>query len=165
MVKRVFLFALLGLSFTLGYSQDNVTNTLKNIQHIPEFKIFIAPDSSEFTNEGLQKNKPFILMFFNPDCDHCQKETKELLAYKEELKNIQIVMTTALPYRMVKEFYTDYNIASMPNIKMGQDPTFTLGTKYHPGRYPAIYIYDATGNLVKVFSGNVGVPTILEAVK
>ena len=139
--------------------------TLKNIQNIPSFTIYTAPDSTAYTNEQLQKDKPFILMFFNPDCDHCQNETKELLVYKEELKEIQIVMVTALPYKMVKDFYVDYNIASMPNIKMGQDPTFALGTKYRPGRYPAIYIYDSKGTLAKVFAGNVGVPTILDALR
>ena len=104
-------------------------------------------------------------MFFNPDCEHCQKETKELLAYKEELKDIQIVMTSALPYKLIKDFYTEYNIASMTNIKMGQDVNYTLGTKYHPTRYPAIYVYDAAGNLAKVFAGNAGVPAIIEATK
>lgn len=102
-------------------------------------------------------------MFFNPDCDHCQKETKELLAYKEELKNIQFVMVSALPYQLVRTFYFDYNIASMPNIKMGHDPTYALGTKYKPNRYPAIFIYDKTGNLAKVFAGNAGAPAIIAA--
>lgn len=104
-------------------------------------------------------------MFFNPDCDHCQTETKELLAYKEELKDIQIVMVSALPYGMIRTFYIEYGITQMPNIKMGQDVNFVLGTKYRPTRYPCIYLYDAAGNLTKVFAGNIGVPTMLEALK
>lgn len=105
------------------------------------------------------------MIFFNPDCEHCQKETKELMAYKEELKNIPIVMVSALSYKLIKEFYTDYNIASMPNITMGQDVDYVLGTKYRPGRFPAIFVYDNKGKLAKVFAGGGEVPAIIEATK
>jgi thiol-disulfide isomerase/thioredoxin len=164
-LKKIIFLLILCSAFAVGYSQDASANTLKNIQQIPSFTIVAAPDSSSFSNKELQKNKPVIIMFFNPDCDHCQTETKELLAYKEELKDIQIVMVSALPYSLIRTFYIEYNILSMPNIKMGQDVNFVLGTKYLPERYPGIYVYDAAGNLAKVFAGNVGVPTILDAVK
>ena len=165
-MKKSFLFILCWCIFAVSHAQQDATAAaLSNIQHVPAFKIFTAPDSTAFTNEELKKNKPVVVMFFNPDCEHCQKETKELLAYKEELKDIQIVMTSALPYKLIKDFYTEYNIASMTNIKMGQDVNYKLGTKYHPTRYPAIYVYDAAGNLAKVFAGNIGVPAIIEATK
>jgi thiol-disulfide isomerase/thioredoxin len=166
-LKKYFLFIVLCsvLSACHSQPQDATANTLKTIQQIPAFTIMSAPDSIAFTSEQLQKNKPVVLVFFNPDCDHCQKETKELLAYKNELKDIQIVMSSVLPYKLINEFYKDYNIASMPNIKMGQDVNYALGKKYRPARFPGIYIYDASGSLAKVFAGNAGVPAILDAVK
>ncbi|MES2850656.1 MAG: thioredoxin fold domain-containing protein [Bacteroidota bacterium] len=166
-MKQLALSLILLSVFTHCYSQkkDPSAAILKNIQQIPVFNIHIAPDSIAFTNDQLQKDKPFVLIFFNPDCDHCQKETKELLAYKEELKEIQIVMVSALPYKMIKDFYAEYNIVSMPNIKMGQDATYALGTKYKPGKFPAIFVYDTSGTLAKVFAGNAGAPAIIEATK
>jgi thioredoxin-related protein len=41
-----------------------------------------------YSNINVQKNKPFMIMFFSPDCDHCQKQTKDILAYKNELKEV-----------------------------------------------------------------------------
>jgi thiol-disulfide isomerase/thioredoxin len=149
-----------------GYSQQDATaNTLNNIQHIPSFNIFTAPDSTAFSSEQLKKNKPFVLIFFSPDCDHCQKETKELLAYKEELKGLQILMVSPSSLTLIKNFYEDYNIASMPNIVMGQDLNYAIGVKYQIRTFPSIYVYDGTGTLAKAFVGNVGVPAILDAVK
>lgn len=145
--------------------QDATAATLNNIQHLPVFKIYTAPDSTAFTNEQLKKNKPVVLMFFSPDCDHCQKETKELLAYKEELKGLQIVMASPAAFVEIKRFYEDYNIASMNNIIMGKDQNYALGLKYQLRTYPSVFVYDATGTLAKAFIGNVSVPTILEAVK
>lgn len=164
-MKKIFsLFALI-VVFSKSFGQPQDANGLNKIQDVPAFTIVVAPDSTTFTNEELPKGKPMVLIFFNPDCEHCQKETKELLAYKEELKNIPIVMVSALSYRLVKEFYTEYNLASMPNVKMGQDINYVLGTKYHPTRYPAIFVYDAKGKLSKVFAGGGEVPAIIEATK
>ncbi len=148
-----------------SYAQPQDANGLNKIQQAPEFTIVTAPDSTTFTNGQLPKGKPLVLIFFNPDCEHCQKETKELLAYKEELKNIPIVMISALSYKLIKEFYLDYSIASMPNITMGQDVNYLLGTKYSPHRYPAIFVYDAKGKLAKIFAGGGEVLAIIEAAK
>ncbi len=104
-------------------------------------------------------------MFFSPDCDHCQKETKELMAYKEELKGLQIVMVSRATFSEIKTFYEDYNIASMHNIIMGQDPNFVLGLKYQVRTYPSMFVYDASGTLAKAFVGNISIPAILDAVK
>jgi len=104
-------------------------------------------------------------MFFSPDCDHCQKETKELLAYKEELKGLQIVTASPAAFKEIKSFYEEYNIASMTNIIMGQDLNYALGAKYKLRTYPSIFVYDSKGILAKAFVGNAGVPAILDAVK
>jgi len=165
-VKKLTLFILTCLLFTAGYSQQDATaGTIDKIRQIPAFSVVKVPDSIVFTNDQLQKNKPVVLMFFNPDCDHCQKEVKELLAHKNELKELQIVMLSALPYQLIKAFYNEYKIASMPNITMGQDENFVLGSIYQPARYPSLYIYEAAGTLAKVFAGNAGVAALLDAVK
>jgi thiol-disulfide isomerase/thioredoxin len=163
------LFILL-CAFTWIYTNSNAqadatATTLNNIQHLPVFKVFTAPDSTAYSSEQLNKNKPFVLMFFSPDCDHCQKEAKELLAYREELKNLPILMVSPAPFKEIKAFYQDYNIAAMTNIIMGQDLNYTLGLKYRPRTYPSIFVYDSRGILAKAFVGNIGVPAILDAVK
>jgi thiol-disulfide isomerase/thioredoxin len=104
-------------------------------------------------------------MFFNPDCDHCQRETKEIMAYKKELKDIQIVMISSLSFTLIRDFYKDYNISSMANIVMGQDINYALRLKYRPTNFPGMYLYDASHKLVKVYAGNVSIPTILDAFK
>lgn len=166
MVKKLSLFVIAAVCTIAANAQkDDDAARLQKIQHLPAFQIHTVPDSTIFKSEELKKNEPVIIMFFSPDCDHCQKETKELLAYKEELKNLQIVMVSHLEYNAIKTFYYDYNIASMPNIKIGHDKDFALSLQYRPKTYPGIYIYNAKGELAKAFVGNVGVPAILDAIK
>lgn len=106
-----------------------------------------------------------MLMFFSPDCEHCQRETKELLAYKEELKGIQILMVSIASYREIKDFYETFQLSSMPNARLGQDVNLKLGSIYKLRTYPSVFVYDNNGNLAKAFVGNIGVPAILDAVK
>ncbi len=63
------------------------------------------PDStSYFTKEDLPKKSAVMLMLFNPQCDHCQHETEEIIKNIDRFKNIQIVMTTSMPFDAMKEF-------------------------------------------------------------
>src|SRR5690606_19503923 len=57
---------------------------------------------------NLQKGKPLFLLFFSPDCDHCQHETESLVKNIEKFKGIQIVMATTQPFPAMKEFAARY---------------------------------------------------------
>ncbi len=165
-LKRILLIFLLTKSAcTLFAQKDTADNYVNKFLTLPAFKIFIVPDSTAFTNENINKNHPFVFMFFNPDCDHCQNETKELLAYKEELKGIEILMVSSVSYPEIKKFYEEYGLSSMHNIKLGQDVNYRLGSIYKLRTYPSIFVYDHTGTLLKAFVGKIGVPAILNAVK
>ena len=165
-MKKISLLVLFIGSIAMGIAQNDQTAVgLLKYQTIPSFNIYTVPDSTSFSNKNLKKNKSFIIMFFSPDCDHCQKEIKELKAYKNELKDIQILMASPSSYAAVKEFYKEYALSEMPNIKLGQDVNFTLGSIYQLRTFPSIFIYDNTGKLAKAFVGNIGVPAILDALK
>ncbi|WP_301928192.1 TlpA disulfide reductase family protein [Ferruginibacter sp.] len=165
-MKKLILFAsFIGCSIIALSQTDSSAKALPKFETIPSFAIYSLPDSTVFSNKDLHKNKPFIIMFFSPDCEHCQKEMKELLAYKEELKNIRILMASPGSYPMIKQFYQDYGVASMPNIKMGHDDNFALGSIFQLRTFPSIFVYDQQGKLSKAFVGNISVPAILDAAK
>jgi thiol-disulfide isomerase/thioredoxin len=165
-VKKIsLLLAFIGTVIMVQAQKDSSGNNLSKFETIPSFNIYTVPDSIGFSNKNLLKNKPFVLMFFSPDCEHCQKETKELMAYKEELKNIQILMVSPSSYAAVKEFYQEYTLSDMPNIKLGQDVNYALGSIFQLRTFPSMFVYDHTGKLAKAFVGNIGVPSILDAVK
>lgn len=161
----IFIAAFFAVSSVAIAQKDTANNYVSQFTSIPSFDINTVPDSSFYRSENLKKNTPFMMMFFSPDCEHCQKQIKELLAYKKELKDLQIVMVSALPYKESKNFYDEYGLAAMPNIKMGTDPSYKLRQIYRLQTMPAMYVYDKNGTLAKAFVGNIGVPFILDAVK
>jgi len=165
-VKKIsLLLAFIGIAIIVHAQKDSSAKNLSKFETIPSFNIYIVPDSTSYSNKNLKKNKPFVILFFSPDCEHCQKETKELMAYKDELKDIQILMVSPASYREVKKFYEEYTLSSMPNIKLGQDVNYALGSIFQLRTFPSMFVYDHTGKLAKAFVGNIGVPAILDAVK
>ncbi len=165
-MKKITLIVLLIGSMITGTAQDDPSKAgMDKFETIPSFNIYTAPDSSSFSNKNLKKNKPLVIMFFSPDCDHCQQETKELLAHKKELKDIQILMASPASFEAVKTFYKEYKLSEMPNVRAGQDINYTLGRIFNLKTFPSIFVYDHTGKLAKAFIGNIGIPTILDALK
>lgn len=165
-MKQFFILIVFIISALFATAQKDASPTsLSKFEIIPAFNVYTVPDSIVFTNKDLLKNKPLIIMFFSPDCEHCQKETKELLAYKEELKNIQILMVSPSSYSMIKQFNQEYALSTMQNIKLGNDLNYALGSIYQLRTFPSMFIYDQSGKLAKAFVGNIGVPAILDAVK
>lgn len=132
---------------------------------VPSFKLTNMADSSYFTKDNLKKKTATIIMLFSPDCEHCQHETKELTAKINLFKKVQIVMASPLEYDYIKKFYNEYKIADYPNITMGRDPSYFLGTFYKVRSFPAIFLYDKKGNYIMSFSGSAPVEAIAAALK
>lgn len=146
------------LFFTAAFSAAAQQDTLpvyKRFPTVPPFKIITMRDSSQFSKDDLKKNKAVIIMIFSPDCEHCQRAIKDLKRHAEEFKNVQIVITSPLDFKIIKKFYDEYNIAAYPNITMGRDGSYFLGTFYKITNFPSLFVYDKKGNFVEKFEGDV----------
>jgi thiol-disulfide isomerase/thioredoxin len=165
-VKKFLLLVVFFVNALMVAAQiDSSAIGLSKFETIPTFNVYAVPDSTSFSNKNLRRNQPFIIMFFNPDCDHCINETKELMAYKNELKDVQILMVSISSYEALKRFYDEFDFASLPKIKIGQDVNYALGSLFQLSTFPSIFVYDYRGKLAKAFIGNIGIPAILAAIK
>lgn len=93
-----------------------------------------------------------MLIYFAPDCGHCQKLVYDMKPKMNSFKDLQIVMITFTDIKMVKPFYEEYKLAEYPNITMGTEGYGGSVQKYYQIRTtPFIAFYDAKGNLVKSY--------------
>lgn len=148
---KVFLFLLM-LVFFAGALQAQ-TDTLppyQQVPYVPPFKILQA-DSSWFTKKDLQAKKPVLILYFSPDCGHCQLETEEIISRIKELSNLQIVMITSRDYNEMKDFYRHYMLQKFPTIRVGSDTTRFISRFYNVKFTPFSALYNKKGQLVKVW--------------
>jgi thiol-disulfide isomerase/thioredoxin len=168
MKKLLFiLFAVAGLLSGKAQSAPNNTPEPPYLVNpiVPPFHL-LKPDSSTYlTKNDLRKNRPVLIIFFSPDCDHCKHQMKDILADFSGFKDIEIIMATYQPFEEMKSFYSYYRIADHPNIQMGRDEKFTLPPFYRMQSLPFMALYDKKGNYITHFEGNQKVETILDAFK
>lgn len=159
-------FSLLAVIFCVSlsaFAQTSQVDSLpkyKKFPAVPAFSLITVPDSIKFTDKDLKKNKPLVLIMFSPDCEHCQREMKNILADFDPFKKAQIVMATPLDYSNIKRFYDEYKVADYPNITIGKDPVWFLGGFYQVHNFPTIAVYDKDGQFVQLFEGSVAVEKI-----
>ena len=159
MKKTVFTLIALCLVFS-AWSQIDTSQKYFKSPAIPAFNLRKVPDSSYFTNNLLQENLPTMLMFFDPDCDHCQLATKKITEKIDLLKDVQIIMVSIYDFGKMKKFYKDYKIAKYPNITMARDGIYDLVRFYNIGALPDVYVYDKNGKLLNHFKKDIPVEEI-----
>jgi len=161
------VMVVLGASAAIAQTEPKDTSLLYiRFPIVPSFKLINIGDSTfktYFTKDNLKKKTATIIILFSPDCEHCQHETKEITAKINLFKKAQIVMASPMNELMLKMFYDEYKIANYPNITLGRDPSYFLGTFYKVRSFPAIFVYDKKGNFVDSFSGSVPVEQIAAA--
>jgi thioredoxin-related protein len=156
---------LISLILAAGYSQAQ--NKL-NIENIPPFHI-LKTDSTWFTPANLKKNKPVMIIYFSPDCSHCQHLMYEMKPKMKQFGNTQIVMVTFMEPSMliaVKNFYRDFDLAKYPNVTVGTEGhTYVVQRYYQVKTTPYIAIYDSKGKLVKAFDKVPSMDELIATVK
>lgn len=162
-VKGLFILCLVVCSALQSHAQSDTTYLYLKFPTLPPVNIIKAPDSIRFTKADMSKKTATLIMVFSPDCGHCQHETEDLVAHIDLFKKVQILMATPLEYSYVRKFYTDYKIGDYPNITIGTDPGYMLGTFFHVRSLPALFLYDRNGDFVKAFDGSVSALKIAES--
>lgn len=155
------VLTLLVTCFVLGsFAQIDSTKQYFKSPYIPAFNIRKVPDSSIFTQNMLQKNKPTIVMFFDPDCDHCQHTTKDITSKIDKFKDVQILMVTIYDMSRINKFIKDYHLEKYPNFTLTRDVTFDLAKYYQVHSIPDVYVYDKTGKLMNHYTKDIPVDEI-----
>lgn len=137
----------------------------KRFPTVPPLKLLLVDSTTQFTEKELKKNRPVFIILFSPDCEHCKKGTEELIDNIDKFKNIQIVMTTILPFDKMKEFYTTYKLDRFKNITVGRDQFYLLPTFYRIKNMPFFAFYDEKGDLIDIAEGTLPIPKVLEYFK
>jgi len=160
MKTAITLFVFVQLSLTTFAQQTEPP--YKRFPTVPPLKLLLSDSSTIFTDKHLKKNTPLFFFLFSPDCEHCQKETEELIDKIDSFKNIEIVMATFMPVDKMKAFYDNYKLNRFSNITVGHDMQNILATYYRISYTPFLAFYDKKGNLIEGVQGALPLTKVLE---
>lgn len=125
----------------------------------PDMVITLTDNSTHNVKDLTGKN---VLVFFQPDCDHCQREAVDFQKNLAAFESCAIYFLTASPMEEIKEFSTKYNLNGHANVHFGFTPALNILNKYGPISAPSIYIYSDEHKLVKQFNGEIPVNEVMK---
>jgi len=142
--------------------KEQAADTLKPYQKypkLPAFNIRLMDSVTIFNTYNIPAGKKTMLVFFSPDCGHCQSLIKHLCKKMDSLENVQFYMITPIhSMRELRNFYENYHLADFKNIQLaGRDYEFFFTTFYGIKVVPDLVLYDEHKKLIKLFEGNVSV--------
>ena len=166
MKKLCFVLAtLLVAGNSFAQNSADTTPPYKRFPTVPPFKLLQTDSASILTKDNLKKNKPVLVILFNPECEHCKHETEEIIQHIDELKKVQIIMATMAQYHQMKEFYTRYKLSEFKNIKVGKDYQNMLPSFYRVSSLPYLAMYDKKGKLLTTFEGSMKIEDLIAVFK
>ncbi len=163
-MKKIIVFSLLLIAGFNSIAQKDTLQPYEKNKNLPEFSL-LNVDSVVFTSKILVTDKKIILMLFNPDCDHCQKQLDDLLSIDEVTRNAELVLISVVPLKFNREFYKKNKLEKYVYIHLGQDYKGFCIPFYNPHTVPVLVFYDKKKQFVSIHQGNTEKQVIIDALK
>jgi peroxiredoxin len=126
---------------------------------LPNFEL-MGLDGKVVSTASLPAGKPTVILFFHPNCEHCQAEARELQKHTDKFANTNFLMVTWDEMRNIRAFMAEYKLTAP--IAAYQINSNTLAQTYGQFNLPAVYIYNANRELVQQFNGQAKAEAIRE---
>ncbi len=132
---------------------------------MPQFKITKA-DGKIFKATELKTGRPTLLIYFSPECDHCQVFMKEFFKKADAFSKSNILMITYLPVDRVVSFVKEYPVGKYANITAGTEGMGFL-VRDHLGiqNMPFAALYDKKNKLINKYERDIPLDIILPKIK
>lgn len=149
-MKKVVALVIAAFIITTGFAQATDTTSYLSNKNIPNVRL-IQGDSSWFTNENIPKGKPVVIIYFSPECGHCQLSAQEINNDIDKVKDAFFIWVSYYPVPEIKEFAEKYKLAQYNNFKFGRDPKYAIPTFYRVKFTPFMAVYNKEGKLMQTF--------------
>ncbi len=147
---------LAGCSNTAQNDTKKQPGTSSNEQ--PDMPVTLIDNSNRNVRDLTGTN---VLIFFQPDCDHCQREAADIEKNLEAFGNSSLYFITAAPLQEVVQFAQEYKLFGRNNVYFGFTSAKKILDNYGAISAPSVYIYSDRHKLIKSFNGEVAVEKIL----
>lgn len=172
-MKRITKYVLiLLLAFAVGYLVSRVTadyneknEAEKRIRLLPNVA-FISLNGNPVNLHEFDQTKPLVIVYFHPECEHCQYEAQEIGQNANAFKTCQMVMITYDDsIKRVENLCRRNNLWEVDNIEILFDTENQFKKVFGKAVIPSVYIYDVDRKLKKRFFGETKPEAIIRELK
>ena len=134
-------------------------------QSIPPFKMLLTNGKTFYAKE-LPQGKPVVIIYFAPDCEHCQTLMNGVFKQINNFKKVEMVMVTFKPLNEVADFEKNYQTYKYSNIIVGTEiPAFFFRLYYHLVNTPFTILFDKQGKYIYSYRKETPIDDLVNRVK
>lgn len=167
-MKRIlFVFVLilaLGISAFLVTGIISKTHRIKavreRIKTFPSFSMITINDSV-FESIRILKG-PILLIFFHPECEHCQYEIADLFKHWDFINDSQVILISNAEKRVQEDFFKKLKLNEYHNLSILIDKEYKFKDFFGTESVPTTFIYNRNLKLLKYFLGEVKMESVLK---
>jgi peroxiredoxin len=118
-------------------------------QTLPDFT-FYRLDKSPFTNRDLPQGKMSFFIFFDSDCDHCQRAVRNIDQQYKSFQNTVTCLISVDDHDKINRFVNTYaqHLKNQKNVVLLQDSLNQFIARFKPYKYPSMFLYSADKKLI-----------------
>lgn len=161
MIRKI-LFLLLSIIVFAQCSkpEKKVEEIKKEVNELPHLA-FKNLDGSPATTRDLPPAS--VLILFNTDCDHCQREAKSIQENLASFKDYTLLFISSDLEQNIQQFSKDYKLENLPNVRFGKAEGQDVYMNFGSIPTPSIYVYSKERRFIKSFMGETPVEQIILA--
>lgn len=125
----------------------------------PSLKIMLT-DGRQLDLRNLSED--FVLVLFNPECDHCHDEARQIKSRLEAFAKYNLYFVSSENMEMIDQFAKQVELEKQPNVFFGNGASQSVYDNFGPIPTPSVYIYKKDGQRVQDFEGQVDVEVIIK---
>jgi peroxiredoxin len=141
-MKILVMLTCLLLGVNSLYGQAYKDSALVKLNKIPTFKSLKLDSTNTNLQKLMKKGVPNVVLFFSPDCDHCQEEIKSIVANMDSVKNINFILVSNRLPSAIKQFAKEYKLLRYKNFNYICDVGNNLTRYYGLSSNPSMFIYN-----------------------
>lgn len=133
--------------------------------NLPSINVLLMDSTTVTNTRQLAGSHSIILLYFSPDCEHCQAEINYLLYNITSLKNVHLVLISPAPISSLRGFAKRFLLDQYPNITLTNDYQYKCYNLFKIRSFPYIIIYNQQHQLTKLYKGETEIERITQAIK
>jgi hypothetical protein len=156
----IILFAF--IAFASCGQKDKEVSTPQTVapahNELPPIRLMTS-NGQTITGKGLPGQS--ILIFFQPDCDHCQREAQAIANHLTAFDGYAIYFITPAAFDEIQRFAIEYGLDEKENVHFTRATTEDILGSVGAISAPSMFIYSAEKKLVKHLDGETTIDEIL----
>ena len=116
--------------------------------------------------DGFNPGQPTVIIYFHPECEHCQYEALEIGKDAERFaKANMILITPDDSTKRVEAFAIKYRLWEVDNLVILVDRKNQFKNQFGTSVIPSVFIYGSNKKLLKMYKGEVQMKAIIQIIE